>query len=449
MTEIRTHSRRAMLLGAGAAGLGAAALATTRGPRSSAYAAPAILQGGPTEITYWHINSDTFGGPATAEIVALFEVANPDVKVTQLFQQNSYTGLLENLQASLAAGTAPDLAQIGYLFLDYVYTNLPYVPLDTLVETYDGQAFIDGFPANMRELAATRGQLMGTPFAVSAPLAYYNADLFTQAGLDPDSPPVTTADWWAAAEQIKAETGKVGLYIQLLNDNWTLDGLISSNGQPLLDCGEAGAEAAFAAPAGVEALQWWADMVANDYSLNVLATEGHPAFLAGEVAANITTPAQRAGFEAQANFDLRATQFPRWGEQELSLPTGGNTLVTFASDPAKQEATWRFLQFLYTPEAMNLWIQGTGYLPPREDAVAPGTELAAFVETNDIQAVAISQAPYARRWITFPGANGLEAQEDLFDATQAALGGQQSAEAALTAAAGAINGLIAGEPCVE
>lgn len=442
MQENRTISRRAVLAGSAAMAAG-----TTLGSkRSRSFAAPAVLQG-QTEITYWHINSDTFGGPATEEIVANFEAANPDVKVTQLFQQNSYTGLLENLQASLVAGNAPDVAQIGYLFLDYVYNNLPYVGLDTLVEKYDAQAFIDGFIPNILELASTRGIMMGTPFAVSAPMTYYNADLFAQAGLDPDQPPVTTEDWIAASAAIKDSTGKVGITIQLLNDNWTLDGLMESNGQPLLECGE-GAVAVVDQPLAVEALQWWADLCAQGYSLNVLSTEAQPALLAGETAAYITTPAQRAGLQEQATFDLRGTQFPRFGDKELSLPTGGNTLVAFSADEAKQEATWRFIQHLYTPESMNLWIQGTGYLPPREDATAPGSELAAFVEDNPIQAVAVSQVPYARRWITFPGANGIEAQQSLFEATQAALGGQQTAQEALTASAETINGLIAGEDCV-
>ena len=442
MQDNRTISRRTLLAGSTALAAGAAIGAK----RSRAFAAPTVLQG-QTEITYWHINSDTFGGPATAEIVANFEAANPDIKVTQLFQQNSYTGLLENLQASLVAGNAPDVAQIGYLFLDYVYNNLPYVKLDTLVEAYDSQAFIDGFIPNILELASTRDVLMGTPFAVSAPMAYYNADLLAEAGLDPDQPPATTTDWTAASEAIKSASDKVGITIQLLNDNWTLDGLMESNGQPLLECGE-GAVAVFDQPLAVEALQWWAELCAQDYSLNVLAAEAQPAFLAGETAAYITTPAQRAGLQEQATFDLRATQFPRFGEKELSLPTGGNTLVTFTEDGAKQEAAWRFIQHLYTPESMNLWIQGTGYLPPREDATAPGTELATFVEENAIQAVATSQVPYARRWITFPGANGIEAQQSLFEASQAALGGQESSQDALTASAETVNGLIAGEACV-
>ncbi|MCO5220450.1 MAG: ABC transporter substrate-binding protein [Thermomicrobiales bacterium] len=442
MQEHRTISRRAMLSGSAALAAG-----TAIGARQSrTFAVPAVLQG-QTEITYWHINSDTFGGPATAEIVANFEAANPDIKVTQLFQQNSYTGLLENLQASLVAGTAPDIAQIGYLFLDYVYNNLPYVPLDTLVETYDSQAFIDGFVPNILELASTRGIMMGTPFAVSAPMVYFNADLLAEAGLDPASPPVTTEDWTAASAAIKDTNGKVGITIQLLNDNWTLDGLMESNGQPLLHCGD-GAVAVFDQPLAVEALQWWADLCANDYSLNVLAAEAQPAFLAGETAAYITTPAQRAGMQEQATFDLRATQFPRFGDNELSLPTGGNTLVTFSQDEAKQEAAWRFIQHLYSPESMNLWIQGTGYLPPREDATAEGTELAAFVGENAIQAVATSQVPYARRWITFPGANGIEAQQSLFEASQAALGGQKPAQDALTESAARVNELIAGESCV-
>lgn len=443
MTQQRTVSRRSLVAGT------AATIAATAVKRSSAVAAPAVIQGGPVEITYWHINSDTFGGPATTEIVNRFQEANPEIRVNHVFQQNSYTGLLENLQASLAAGSPPDVAQIGYLYLDYVYSNLPYVAPETMIEAYGSDDFLSGFADNIIKLGTTRGQQMGIPFAVSAPLTYYNADLFAEAGLDPEQPPVTTAEWWAAAEQIKAETDKVGLYIQLLNDNWTLDSLIGSNGVSLLECDDNGTTAIFDSPEGVEALTWWADLVAEGYSLNVLSPEGQPTFLAGETAAFITTPALRATIEDQAPFDVRATQHPRWGEKELSLPTGGNTLVAFSADPAKQEATWKFIEFLYTPESMNLWIQGTGYLPPRADATAPGTELAKFVESNQIQSVAVSQIPYARRWITFPGPSGLEAQQVLFAATQAALGGQKAADVALSEAAASINSLIAGEPCLE
>lgn len=443
MAQHRTISRRSLLAGT------TATVAATTVKHSSAFAAPTVIQGGPIEISYWHINSDTFGGPATTEIVNRFQEANPDIRVNHVFQQNSYTGLLENLQASLAAGSPPDVAQIGYLYLDYVYSNLPYVAPETLIDGYGSDDFLSGFADNIITLGTTRGQLMGIPFAISAPLTYFNADLFTEAGLDPEKPPVTTADWWSAAEQIKDQTDKVGLYIQLLNDNWTLDGLIGSNGVSLLECDDTGTTAIFDSPEGIEALTWWADLVANGYSLNVLSTEGQPAFLAGEAAAFVTTPALRAAIEAQAPFVVRATQHPRWGQKELSLPTGGNTLVTFSPDPAKQEATWKFIEYLYTPESMNLWIQGTGYLPPRADAAEPGTELAEFIESNQIQGVAVSQVPYARRWITFPGPTGLEAQQVLFAATQAALGGQQDAGAALSEAAATINSMIAGEPCLE
>jgi len=50
-------------------------------------------------------------------------------------------------------------------------------------------------------------------------------------------------------------------------------------------------------------------------------------------------------------------------------------------------------------------------------------------------------------WTSFPGENGLAAGAALFRAVQAALGGQLTAEAALTNAAQEINALIGSEPC--
>ncbi|MCS6867895.1 extracellular solute-binding protein, partial [Thermus sp.] len=60
---------------------------------------------------YWHINTEAFGLPALRELIREFERRNPGIKVEERYNPNAYTGLLQNLQAALAAGNPPDVGR--------------------------------------------------------------------------------------------------------------------------------------------------------------------------------------------------------------------------------------------------------------------------------------------------------------------------------------------------
>lgn len=70
--------------------------------------------------------------------MARFQEQNPDVTVTERFQNGSYSGLLENLQTSLASGQPPEVAQIGYPCINYVAENFPCASVGDLVQDYRG-----------------------------------------------------------------------------------------------------------------------------------------------------------------------------------------------------------------------------------------------------------------------------------------------------------------------
>ena len=407
----------------------------------------AAAQGKVTTIEYWHINTESFGGPAVRDLIKTFEAKNPGIKVQERFHQNAYTGLLQNLQAALAAGTPPDVAQVGYLYTNYVAENFPFVPTTTLAQQFNGAAFLKRFPANVLALGQSGGVQVGMPYSLSNIVTYYNADLLRQAGLDPAKPPKTWDEWRAAAGAIKAKTGKYGIYLQLLDDNWATEALMASNGGALLSCKGGTYQAAFASPQAAKALQFWADLVKDDLALNTLWTQGEQAFLAGESATFITTIGKRASLQGSAKFDLRGTTFPSFGTQKTSLPGGGNVLVVFSKDRAKQEAAWKFTQFLTSDEGFTAWTKGTGYVPLLDKLDQDPRYLAEFVKSNPIQRVGIQQLPNTKRWTSFPGANGLAASQALFKAVQRSLGGQTSAQAALNDAAQEINGLIKNEKC--
>lgn len=399
-------------------------------------------------IQYWHINTETFGLPAVRQLIAEFERQNPDVRVEERYHPNAYTGLLQNLQAALAAGSPPDVAQIGYLYTRYAAENFPYVPISELARRYGGQQHLDRFPENILKLGQVKGVQVGMPYSLSNIVTYYNADLFRKAGLDPDRPPSTWEGWRQAALQIKARTGKP-LYIMLLDDNWALEALVRSNGGEFLVCEGGRLRTGVDRPEAAQALQMWADMVREGLMLNALSPQGEQAFLAGEAATFMTTISKRAGLEkaTKGRFELRATRFPTFGGKPPVLPAGGNALMVFSRDAAKQEAAWRFIRFLTSPQGFTIWTKGTGYVPLLREIINDPRYLKGFVDQHPIQKVGVDQLPFTQPWTSFPGPNGLAASQALFRATQRALSGQVRADVALAEAAREINRLLEKEEC--
>lgn len=424
--------------------LGSIAVSIASALAIKSYFAISVMAQKPITIEYWHINSESFGGPTVRQLVQEFERQNPDIKVIEQFQPNSYTGLLQNLQTRLAAKNPPDVAQIGYLFIDYVSENFPVKTIDELMQEYGGRDLLDAIQSNVLDLARRKGKLIGMPYSLSNIITYYNADILREAGLDPDKPPTTWSEWSKAARVIKEKTGKPGIYVQILDDNWSTQAMMESNGGTMIACKDGRIRATFDGPKNAEAIQMWADMIQEGLALNVLMNQGEQAFLAGEVATFMTTIAKRNNLEKNATFDLRGTTFPSFGSKPTRLPAGGNALVVFAQEPKRQEAAFRFIQFLSTPESFATWTKGTGYVPLHKDTPKV---LGDFLTKNPIQEVAIRQMPNVVPWITFPGRDGLAAQQSLFTATQKVFSGQATAAKALRESVIQVNQLLENERC--
>ncbi|MFQ3660033.1 MAG: ABC transporter substrate-binding protein [Anaerolineae bacterium] len=397
-------------------------------------------------IEYWNINNAGFGGPTVDRLIEQFEANNPGVRVEPRVQE-SYPALVQNLETQLAAGNAPAVVQIGWPYLDYVYNNLPFVSIETLVERWGGSEHLAQFPQNILDLTKIGGQMVGMAYSLSNPVMYYNADMFVAAGLDPDNPPTTWEGWLEIAPALSAaNNGKPVFNFGYGADNWILQAFVESNGGRMLVCKDGEYRSGLDTPEAAAGLQAWADVVLAGLSLNAGYSDATPAFWSGETVTYGYSIAGRGGIQAQAAFDLRATVWPQFGDNPVRVPSGGNLLVVFATDDAQQEAAWKFIQHLTSVDGLSEWTRGLGYVPLYE-AVFEQADYAEFIEQNPIQQVGNSQLDRMVRWTSHPGPNGLAAGDAAFRATQAALGGQLSAQEALAAAAAEINQLIAGQAC--
>lgn len=399
-----------------------------------------------TKIEYWHVAAESFGGATVKSLVEKFNKENPDIEVVEKYNPDMYKGLTQNLQAAMASGNNPDVVQMGYSYLNYAAENLRYDNIEELIanQSPEDKAFLqDNFLPNVLALAKTSdGKQIGIPYSMSVPVLYYNPDIFKQAGLDPERPPQTWQEVVQAAKTIKEKTGNVGFFMQEYADNWAQQALIESNGGQVLTQKDGKTVAGFDSPEAAEAYQLLADMVKNGSGLHATNEEGFQAFLSGKLGMVCTTIGKRENFEKSAKFTVESTQFPSFAGKTKKVPAGGNFLMVFSKDALKQKAAWRFIKFLESPESLATWTKGTGYLPPRKGVTEDPNGLKQFTEENKNMQSAMSQMPYIVNWASFPGANGLQAEQALIDVRDIILSGKETAASALKAAAEKVNALL-------
>ncbi|WP_327379697.1 sugar ABC transporter substrate-binding protein [Streptomyces sp. NBC_01212] len=153
-------------------------------------------------LTVWAMGAE---GEKLAEVAEVYEKANPNltVKVTPVGWDVAH----QKLVSAAAAGTMPDVAQMGGSYMGEFAELGVLEPVDA--KTFDKGDF---FPAGWSQ-GEVDGTAYGVPWYVDTRVLYYRTDLAKKAGVDK-----APADWQemrslAAAYQEKAGT-KWGLSIQ-------------------------------------------------------------------------------------------------------------------------------------------------------------------------------------------------------------------------------------------
>lgn len=396
------------------------------------------------QIEYWHVAAESFGGATVKELVADFNKTHPNIEVVEKYNPDMYKGLTQNLQAAMASGKNPDVVQMGYSFLNYAAENFKYTDLNEAFKAAGDENFMkDNYLPNVLQLAQTEyGKQIGLPYSVSVPVLFYNPEIFEKAGLDPQNPPKTWEEVSKAAKQIKDKTGNMGFFMQEYADNWTQQALIESNGGQMLTQVDGKVKAGFDTPESAAAYQVVADMVKNGSGLHATNEEGFQAYLSGKLGMVCTTIGKRANFEKGAKFKVMASPFPAFGNKPTKIPAGGNFLMVFSKDAEKQKAAIEFIKYLESPEALAKWSTGTGYLPPRKGVADDPKGFKKLADENPNIKMALQEMTKVTKWASFPGANGLQAEQLLIDARDIILSGKMSAKDALHQTAEKINKLL-------
>ena len=154
------------------------------------------------QVDFWHGLTQPLGG-ILEDVAAGFNASQSKYQVNATFK-GSYPETMVAAIAAFRAGNAPHIVQmfeVGTATMMAARTAIkPVYELskETGV-TIDPKNYVGG----VRGYYSTAdGKLVSMPFNSSTPITWYNKDAFKKAGLDPEKPPRTWEETWAAAKKI-------------------------------------------------------------------------------------------------------------------------------------------------------------------------------------------------------------------------------------------------------
>jgi len=264
-----------------------------------------------------------------------------------------YDEYVTKLLVNLKAGTGPDIfTTTGSTLVKFAKTGTLAAAPPEVVSYIKKEALNQ---AVQDAVTGQDGKVYGLPWTGDWPALFYNIDMFQRAGIA--NPPTNWQELRQAAEKLTKYDDKGNMLIagffvrksgaQLgIFEKWYP--FFTAAGGKLFD--DKMTQAMFNSPEGVEALQFYADLV-NTYKVDSFkAPQGDTkGFLGGQVAMYIREPGNIARFKSEApNMKFGTALIPGHKTTAKSIANIDAAVVPKASK--NQKAAWDLLMWLSSPE---------------------------------------------------------------------------------------------------
>jgi len=382
--------------------------------------------GGQVTVRFMDFSANGGHEQDLSALVTAFEAQNKDVKIQ--VETVPYDSYFTKLQTAVAGGTAADTFELDYQnFVSYA-KNGSLAPLAGV----DGTAYKD----SLLKAFVSDGKQYGLPESFSNVVLFYNKTLFDKAGVAAPTASWTWADEQAAAAKLTDATAKVWGDYQPISYNEYYKSVAQAGGQFLSADGKS---AAFDSPTGIAAAKWLVDKAGKtmptdkdgagtpDFDTNL--------FKAGKLAMWHTGIWMFSAMK-DAPFNWDVVVEPGDTAKASAMFANG---VAVNSASKNKAAAQKWLTFLSSSDDMvTARLKTSWELPP----VADTSKLSSY----------LSAGKPANRQAVFDSLNAtvlppvVERQQEMQDAvtkklTEAAAG-RMTAEAAVKAAATAVNALL-------
>jgi len=333
-----------------------AALATSAAALTSASAQEVTIE-------YWQYFFEA-RVDAMEILIENFEAANPNINVEMT--HFPYADYRTRTAVAVPAGEGPDSVQLFYGWLnDYIEAGLIQpLPTDTFSPAMVEAEFFPMVRAMERD-----GAYYALPTAVRSLALFYNQRLLDAAGVEV---PTTLEELVAAAAATTERDGagnitQVGLTTGMTaqDHHWFREVLIRQfGGEPYLDDYQT---VNYDTDAGRAALGFYLGLEEAGVSQSGFMDEPQAAFRGN-----------RAAFHIDGSFRIGALNDSRgleWGVTELPAGADGTqsnyssywvNAITSSAEGPEYEASVLFMEYLTSPEAMQIWLDVVGELPARQ-----------------------------------------------------------------------------------
>jgi multiple sugar transport system substrate-binding protein len=447
---MNTSVRRASIASLALLGITLAGCATAAGTDAAASGSlTELADDQQVEIVFESYNLANVGTWSDAINTLLDEFMVEHPNITVVGQPSSSASTAASVQQQVLAGNPPDVAQLTFNELDFAATTLGALDLTQLVgEEGLSEQFGGEYPYHERAqvLADWEGATYGLPYVFSTPILWINEEQFEAAGLDPATVDLSTWDAVAeAAAQITATTGAPSMSAScvITGGSWCMQGLFLSNGGRVLSDDRTTIE--FGSDEAIDTVETFRAMWDDGILTNEDATTQYEAFAQGKTAIHVNTSALQGAFMggAQAGgWTLDARPLPAFGDKPVVPTNSGSFLAMFASDPAKQAASWELMQWMTSPRAYEVISTEIGYLPLRASMTEEGGPLYEWVQANPLVQPNLDQLDALEPWVSYPGDSYAQVDQVLATAIEESIFYGADPAETMTAAAERAQGLI-------
>jgi sn-glycerol 3-phosphate transport system substrate-binding protein len=395
----------------------------------------------PIELQWWHAMT-AVNGDRINKIADDFNKMQGDYKVTPVFK-GSYAETMTAAIAAYRAGNAPDIVQVFEVgTATMMAAKGAVMPVYQLMkdagETFDPATYLSAITAYY---STPDGQMLSFPFNSSTPVLYWSKDAFKKAGLDPDKPPVTWPDMFAAAKKLRAAGQNCGFttawasWVQVENFSAWHNIPIGTKTNGL---GGFDTELEINNPTVVRHIGNLADAQKDkSFDYGGRTTEPEAKFSSGDCGMIMDSSAAYGLFKNSAKFDWGVAQLPYYpdvtGAPQNSIIGGASLWVMGGKKPEQYKGIAKFFTYLSGVPVQQAWHQATGYLPITK-AAYDATKASGFYDKNPGTEIAILQMtgkPPTENSRGLRFGNMVQIRDVIAEDLEAAFSGKMDAKAAM------------------
>ena len=319
------------------------------------------------EITYWQYFYQTKKDTIN-ELIKEFEKDNPDITVKhETFPYENYN---TKVASSVPAGVGPNVINLYYgwlpTYIDAGYLNP--LPKDEFDPVNIEEEF---FP--LVQAAKIDGSYYALPTAVRSLALIWNKDRFREVGLDPERPPKTLDEMLEYAK-ILTETDKSGnitkpgMTVELRGQmhHWIREILIRQyNGTPYSSDNRT---VTYGKQAGYDAFKFFTDLsIKHNVGKVGFLTDDVTAFKSGRVGMYIDGSFRIGTLNQLKNLEYGIAEIPAHNGVKSNFASFWANGITSQTKGKELEASIKFLKFLTSERAMELWLTNVGELPAKPE----------------------------------------------------------------------------------